>query len=126
MANDEWRTPSDLLSFFDGWDDPCLPGRDDGLVREWRDPTYCNPPYSNPKPWVKKAIEESRRGVRVALLLKHDSSTEWWRMLHEVGAYFLAVVGRIHFNDAGPANFPNVLVILPNRLAAERMGKEGK
>ena len=48
--NDEWKTPEDFLAFFKGWDDPALPGRTDGLVREWGDPTYCNPPYSNPKP----------------------------------------------------------------------------
>jgi len=120
MANDEWRTPLDFLSFFEGWDDPAQPGRTDGLTRVWTDPTYCNPPYSNPKPWVEKAIAEARKGTRVAMLLRHDSSTEWWRMLHEAGAYFLAVIGRFHFTDpdgarttGGPANFASVLVFIP-------------
>jgi hypothetical protein len=118
-ASDEWRTPADLLGFFRGWDDPALPGRTDGLTREWGDPTYCNPPYSNPLPWVRKAIVEAGNGKRVAMLLRHDSSTEWWRLLHEAGAYFLAVIGRLHFNDAGPANFASVLVVLPAALAGE-------
>lgn len=63
--SDEWRTPADLMTMFKDWDDPALPGRTDGLTREWADPTYCNPPYSNPLPWVRKAIEESRNGKRV-------------------------------------------------------------
>lgn len=111
--NDEWSTPQDLLDFFYEWDDPALPGHTDGLKREWIDPTYCNPPYSNPKPWVEKAIQESQRGIRVVMLLRHDSSTEWWRLLHEAGAYFLAVIGRLHFSGGGPANFASVLVLLP-------------
>lgn len=111
--SDEWMTPDGLYSFFAGWDDPALPGKTDGLDREWGNPTYCNPPYSNPLPWVKKAIAESRKGKRVAMLLRHDSSTEWWRLLHEEGAYFMAVIGRLHFSGGGPANFASVLVLLP-------------
>ena len=111
--SDEWYTPADLLAFFKGWDDPALPGRTDGLTRAWNDPTYCNPPYSNPKPWVEKAIAEAQQGKRVAMLLRHDSSTEWWRLLHEAGAYFLAVIGRLHFSGGGPANFASVLVLIP-------------
>jgi len=114
MSSDEWKTPKGFLSFFEEWDDPCLPGRTDGLTRDWMDRTYCNPPYSNPLPWVKKAITESGKGKRIVMLLRHDSSTEWWRLLHENGAYFLAVIGRLHFDDAeGPANFASVLVMIP-------------
>jgi hypothetical protein len=115
-VSDEWRTPTTFYSFFSGWDDPAMPGKDDGLTRDWGNPSYCNPPYSNPLPWVKKAINESRKGKRVALLLRHDSSTEWWRLLHEEGAYFLALIGRLHFSEAGPANFASVLVLLPANL----------
>jgi hypothetical protein len=116
---DEWTTPIDLMCFFAEWDDPALPGRTDGLERDWGDPTYCNPPYSNPLPWVKKAITEARKGKRVAMLLRHDSSTEWWRLLHEEGAYFLPVIGRPHFSGSGPANFASVLVLIPPSQSKE-------
>ena len=115
MGHDEWTTPDDFLTFFKEWDDPAIPGRTDGLERAWADPTYCNPPYSNPKPWVEKAIAEAKQGKRVVMLLRHDSSTEWWRLLHEAGAYFMAVIGRLHFSGGGPANFASVLVFLPSR-----------
>jgi len=111
--NDEWQTPHDLMRFFKDYDDPAVPGRTDGLTREWGDPTYCNPPYSNPLPWVQKAILESNKGKRVIMLLKHDSSTEWWRLLHEHGAYFLPIIGRLSFMESGHhADFPSVLVLL--------------
>ena len=111
--SDEWYTPGEVLRFFDGWDDPCLPGRDDGLLRPWGDRTFVNPPYSRPMPWIQKAIIEARQGKRIVLLLKHDSSTEWWRKLHEAGAHFFAYIGRMHFSGGGPAPFPSVLVMLP-------------
>ena len=120
MKADEWKTPPDLYSFFQAWDDPALPGHHDGLTRQWQDPTYCNPPYSDPRPWVEKAIAEARRGTRVVMLLPHDSSTEWWRLLHEEGAYFAAVLGRIRFSGAGPARFASIFVFLPAKKKARR------
>ena len=110
---DEWKTPQHLMAYFREWDDPCLPGKTDGLEREWQDPTYCNPPYSNPRPWVEKAIATAAKGRRVVMLLKHDSSTEWWRLLHEAGAMFCPIIGRLKFSESTtPANFPSVLVFM--------------
>jgi hypothetical protein len=114
---DEWYTPEGLKKFFHLWDDPCLPGRDDGLERDWYDPCYVNPPYSDPLPWVQKAIHEARQGTRIVMLLRHDSSTRWWQLLHESGAFFFACIGRLHYGDTGkPANFPSVLVFIPASL----------
>jgi hypothetical protein len=122
--SDEWKTPDDFMQFFQEFDDPALSGKIDGLTREWNDPTYCNPPYSNPLPWVKKAIQEADNGKRVIMLLRHDSSTEWWRLLHEHGAYFLAVIGRLHFSGGGPANFASVLIMLPAKKSIQTSSEE--
>lgn len=43
--------------------------------RNW---VWCNPPYSNPKPWVKKALEAQKDGLGVVMLLNADDSTEWF------------------------------------------------
>lgn len=126
-ANDEYATPAWLYDgIFRGWFDPCplrsmSEDRTDGLSIEWKgDRIFINPPYSNPLPWVKQAIEEARKGKTVVLLLKHDSSTAWWRMLHEAGAHFLPVMGRLNFNGK-PAPFPSVLVVLYGReIASQR------
>lgn len=114
-GNDNRETPRWLLeSLFRGWFDPCPVGGTGGLTCEWvGDRVYVNPPYSNPKPWVERAIRECRQnGKTVALLLKHDSSTEWWRLLHEAGAHFFAALDRLKFGEEKPAPFPSVLALL--------------
>jgi len=102
---------------FSGWYDPCPLSQGvverDGLQGEWpSDKVFVNPPYSKPLPWVEKAIAESRKGKTVALLLKHDSSTIWWARLHEAGAHFLPVIGRLHFSGGAAAPFPSVIAVL--------------
>ena len=111
--SDEWRTPYWLMQFFEGWDDPAQPGRTDGLIREWGDPTYVNPPYSDITPWVRQAIFEAKRGKRVAMLLPHDSSTVWWWILHEAGCLFFAFQGRLRYSETGSARWASVLVLIP-------------
>ena len=116
--SDDYATDPWLKSIFKDWFDPCpLYSLDtvpefDGLVADWHDPTFVNPPYSNTKQWVQKAIRESNCGVRVVMLLKHDSSTEWYRLLHEAGAHFLMVNGRLKHGTGKSANFPSILVVL--------------
>ena len=73
---------------------------------------FVNPPYSNPSAWVMKAIEEARNGLPVVLLLKHDSSTEWFRLLHEAGARFIMINKRLKHRTGRSAAFPSVLAVL--------------
>ncbi len=120
MTNDQWATPKWLMKIFRKWYDPCPLSEDgeeaggpDGLTLNWRDETYVNPPYSKPLPWVKKAIEENKKGHMIVMLMRMDTSTKWFAMLQEAGAEFLWFNGRLHFNDSGEhANFPSMLVIL--------------
>ena len=113
------------MSMFEGYFDPC-PLNDnwtiDGLDLDWAQHgrIYVNPPYSNPTPWVEKAISEARRAeCCIVMLLKHDSSTKWYSKLVEAGARFFMLQGRINFwNPQGQqikhstASFPSVLVVL--------------
>lgn len=113
IGNDHWRTPRWLMEIFKDRDDPCPNDGADGLDREWGERTYVNPPYSSPMPWVKKAIVESMKGKTIVMLLKHDSSTQWYRMLHENGAHFLMFSERLRFSESSNSPpFPSVLVVL--------------
>lgn len=38
---------------------------------------FMNPPYSNPKPFIKKAWENSKY-CKIVCLIKCDPSTQWW------------------------------------------------
>lgn len=120
QSNDEYATPKWLKEdLFNRWYDPCplsklCNTKIDGLKVAWQDYTFINPPYSNPLPWIEKAIQEHKKGKTIALLLKHDSSTKWFKLLHETKAEFLLFSGRLHFNESkNSAPFPSLLAILP-------------
>ncbi len=112
--SDDYRTDQWILDLFEDWFDPCpFKYVSNGLKIDWEDRTYVNPPYSNPLPWVQKAIEESKLGKRIVMLLKHDSSTYWYRLLHEHGCHFLMVQGRLKHQTHYSAPFPSILVVFP-------------
>lgn len=117
-GNNECATPNWLKeSLFKGWYDPCplsIAGifQVDGLSQPWQDRTYVNPPYSEPLKWVKKAIEENKKGKTVALLLKLDCSTEWFRKIMDAGAHLLFINERLHFNEGEAAPFCSAIFIL--------------
>jgi len=117
-GNDEYATPDWIKNvLFEGWYDPCPLSQGlverDGLYSSWdSDKIFINPPYSKPMPWIERAIAEAQKGKTVALLVKHDSSTRWWAKLHEAGAYFLPIMGRIKFHGNKPAPFPSVIALI--------------
>nr|WP_136252913.1 phage N-6-adenine-methyltransferase [Ningiella ruwaisensis] len=108
MENDTWRTPPEVFAYFNAdYDfkvDVCA-SKDNALCIDFIDEkenalksawygtdgntifynghyVWCNPPYSNPLPFVKKAIEQSQaKGIGTALLLNHDMSTRWASIL---------------------------------------------
>lgn len=116
---DSFKTDNWILKIFENWYDPCPfnPGwnpydNHDGLVIPWKDKTYVNPPYSNVLPWVEKAVQENQQGKMIVMLLKHDSSTRWYSLLHGAGARFILIQGRLKFNTGNACAFPSVLVVL--------------
>jgi len=79
---DDWATPKNLYerlhNEFDFDFDPCpLHSSFDGLTIEWGERNYINPPYSRKLKdmFVKKAIEESKKGKLCVLLLPVSTST---------------------------------------------------
>ena len=115
MSNDNYQTPSWILKMYSGWHDPCplasIP-ETNGLLIEWGDETFVNPPYSNPLPWVEKAIEENKKGNMIVMLLKVDTSTKWFAKLVEADAEILWFSRRLKFIEGKSANFPSMLVVL--------------
>jgi len=112
--SDNYKTPKWLMDLFSNWYDPCPLNNNpqiDGLRVNWINKTYVNPPYSNPLKWVEKAIEEHKKGKTIALLLKLDCSTRWFRALVDNGAHIMFINERVKFNDKAPP-FPNALFIL--------------
>ena len=94
-----WLTPPDLMkelqAEFNFTFDACpfpKPENFDGLVDEWGSSNYVNPPFGvvihNGKKkgataWVRKAIEQYRKGKKVVLVYPID---KWVLMMIEAGA----------------------------------------
>jgi len=89
--HDDWETPKEfiikeVLPYFEnyGYIDPCPLNADfDGLVGAWGKQAFVNPPYNrkDKEAFVKKAVEESKKGCKVVMLLPVSTST---KLFHEV------------------------------------------
>jgi phage N-6-adenine-methyltransferase len=58
---------------------------------------WCNPPYSNIKPWVEKAIKEMREGNLTVMLIPSDTSASWFRLAYDHCSECHLISGRISF-----------------------------
>lgn len=98
-----WLTPPDMMKSlqleFDF--DPCpfpKPDDFDGLTCEWGNSNYVNPPFGSiehkdpltgkikkkgPTAWMRKAIEENKKGKKVVVVYPID---KWILMMIEAGA----------------------------------------
>lgn len=57
---------------------------DDGLAQNWTgERVWCNPPYSNIRPWVEKASAEVDAELIVMLLPANRTEQGWWQDLIE-------------------------------------------
>jgi len=126
-TNDNYFTPTKLLAeldaefHFDG-PDPCSINPEglrefDGLG-DWVGKTiFINPPYSKPVPWIQKAIEESKKGKTIVMLLKNDRSTKWFHDLVKPNTIELRDIrGRVTFSSPNRkiqwhAPFPSLVVV---------------
>ena len=74
-----WLTPPEIYEQLDNefhFDfDPCpypRPEGFDGLEVNWGKSNYVNPPFNGPTRWVRKSIEEYRKGNRVVFVFPID------------------------------------------------------
>lgn len=113
--SDQFPTDAWLYAVFDNWFDPCPLNSNpeiDGLTVDWADKTYCNPPYSDPLPWVLKGIEEHKKGKTIVFLLKFDSTTKVYRALLDAGAHIIHIGERLHHGHQYASPFPSMLAVL--------------
>jgi phage N-6-adenine-methyltransferase len=123
---DSYMSPEWILKMFEDYQDVC-PINDnpevDALKLDWANKIYVNPPYSNPLPWIEKAIEEANKGKVIVMMLKVDTSTKWFRRIIESKAHILWLNGRIKYrrmdykyHKPTPVSFPVMLVTFYNEV----------
>ena len=142
MANNNWRTPSQIFAHYDDifdFDYDVAASKDNALCRRFLDEddnylsgahastefrtgryNWCNPPYSNPLPFIKQVINDSQEhGIGYVVLLNHDMTTKWANLLANINCQIQVFTGgRIAFlNDEGQAIKGNskgqIAVIVP-------------
>jgi phage N-6-adenine-methyltransferase len=116
MANDTWATPVWLFEYaqsrFGNFDldvcaahdsfkcQPYYTIEDNSLVQPWAYLNWCNPPYSNIRPWVEKAALETNLGNRTVMLLPADFSTQWFKLVWDMSSEILVINKRVQFVGA--------------------------
>lgn len=73
---------------------------DDSLVQSWqqgRGWNWCNPPYADIEPWVRKAWIEADKGAQTAMLVPASVGSNWWRDHVSTRAYINHLNGRLTF-----------------------------
>lgn len=114
-TSDEWGTPQafidELVAFHGRTFDLDVCARadnakaaryytkaDNGLTQPWEGFVWCNPPYSNPKAWVEKAVAESKRpDTYIIMLLPAAVDTGWFHDLVLPNADIRFLRGRLRF-----------------------------
>jgi len=70
---------------------------EDGLALPWIDGTWCNPPFSNITPWIRKAASEADLGVRSAIIFPDNTETEYSRVAFELADSIIRMPFRLKF-----------------------------
>lgn len=135
-----WRTPQEFFNKLDqefGFKlDPCADPKHTlkptitnmyenmGLVFSWHGPAFMNPPYGREiGKWLKKAYEESLRGVTVVCLIPSRTDTRWWHEYVMKAAEIRFIRGRLKFDgQKNSAPFPSAVVVFKGREQKIRIG----
>ena len=120
--NKEWNvsdlapSPSWMLQVFSVKNNfvdvtPPIQPRVSWLESEWAMYNYCNPPYSNKIPWIKKAIEEMNKGKFTIMLLPQDTSAAWYHDLIVPNAEIVSFRGRLELDNGKHPRYGSMIVI---------------
>ena len=96
-----------------------IPGKLTGLSVPASNAVFLNPPYQLCKEFMKKALEESRKGITVVCLVAARMDTQWWHRYAMEADEIRILEGRVQFThpdkpQANSSTFPSAVVIFRN------------
>lgn len=82
------------------------------MIQDWHGTAWMNPPYGREiAAFMRKAFDESLRGVTVVCLVPSRTDTDWWHRYAKRGQVIF-LRGRLKFSGASTsAPFPSAIVI---------------
>ena|SRR3990167_5852276 len=114
QISDSSPSPQWILDLFQGFFDPCPLNETpkfDGLIIDWHRFNYVNPPYSNKLPWIKKAIEEQKKGKTTVMLLPYVPDAVWYFDLVVPNAEILGFRGRLELDNGKHPRYASMLAV---------------
>jgi phage N-6-adenine-methyltransferase len=100
-------------------------GDNDGLVKDWMDTNWCNPPYGRKiGQWTSRASEQAKIGNKSVLLVPARTDTKWFQRAAKDSEDAFFLKGRLKFaingieQDAAP--FPSALLFFGWPLTKEQ------
>lgn len=74
-------SPCGGVSWLPAKDHYCI--EDDGLAQEWQGLIWCNPPYSDPTPWIDKFLAHAN-GIMLVQVSKSRAFIRLWEQTHTI------------------------------------------
>ena len=115
------KTPDDLYNILDNefhFDfDPCPENPTfNGLLCNWKQSNFINPPYNQQKAWVVKAYLESLNDKICVMLLPARTDTKLFHdFIFKKAQEIRFIKGRLRFKQyTNSAPFPSMIVIFKN------------
>ena len=119
----DWRTPKkfydELNKEFNSDFDPCPSNPTfDGLNIEWGKRNFVNPPYGNQtKLWLKKGVEEWKKGKLVVFLIPSRTGNKWFHDYVMQATEIRFIKGRLKFEGAdNSAPFDSCIAVFKPKL----------
>lgn len=121
------HTPKDLYDRLDAehhFDhDPC-PKNDnpdvDGLLGDWGESNFCNPPFNNIAPWLQKGWEQAQLGRKTVFLLPSRTNTKYFHEMILPHCDIEWIRGYLAFPPhKTPAPFPCMICVMRPELGMD-------
>lgn len=61
---------------------------------------FCNPPYSNIKPWIDKAVKEKDKGFTTVMLIPTPNGESYYHDVFRHASDIIFITGRLSFLDS--------------------------
>ncbi len=116
---DNWGTPKNIMDNYEDYFDPCPYNyKEDGLIIDWKEYNFVNPPFSKLKEFSKKINEEAKKNKKIVLLIPARTDTKYFHnYLLPLNPKIEFIKGRLKYIDldntskkALAAPFPSLLL----------------
>ena len=98
---------------------------DDGLVKDWVETCWCNPPYGREQiKWVERASEEVMKynNTIVMLIPARPDTKVWHNIIFKYAKAICFIKGRLKFgNSKDSAPFPSAIIVFSNYINDEQI-----